>query len=106
MGGNGGSAFLSFFRADGSLISDITLSGLANGFYGFSREGGVNDIFGVSIWNADDGGIGFDNLKHDVASTINPAVPEPSTWAMMILGFAGVGLMAYRRKSKPVLMAV
>jgi len=26
------------------------------------------------------------------------AVPEPSTWAMLILGFAGVGFMAYRRK--------
>jgi outer membrane lipase/esterase len=31
-------------------------------------------------------------------------VPEPSTWAMMILGFAGIGFMAYRRKSKPALM--
>ena len=28
------------------------------------------------------------------------AVPEPSTWAMMILGFAGVGAMAYRRSRK------
>jgi hypothetical protein len=28
------------------------------------------------------------------------AVPEPSTWAMMILGFFGVGFMAYRRKSQ------
>jgi len=27
------------------------------------------------------------------------AVPEPSTWAMMILGFMSVGFMAYRRKS-------
>lgn len=27
-----------------------------------------------------------------------PAAPEPSTWAMMILGFAGVGFMAYRRR--------
>jgi hypothetical protein len=27
------------------------------------------------------------------------AVPEPSTWAMMILGFAGVGYMAYRRRN-------
>jgi hypothetical protein len=26
------------------------------------------------------------------------AVPEPSTWAMILLGFAGVGFMAYRRK--------
>ena len=33
------------------------------------------------------------------------AVPEPSTWAMVILGFAGVGFMAYRRKSKLALMA-
>ena len=38
--------------------------------------------------------------------TTTGAVPEPSTWAMMILGFAGVGFMAYRRKSKPALMAV
>jgi hypothetical protein len=28
------------------------------------------------------------------------AVPEPSTWAMMILGFAGVGFMTYRRRNK------
>ena len=28
------------------------------------------------------------------------AVPEPSTWAMMILGFAGVGFMTYRRSRK------
>ena len=36
---------------------------------------------------------------------ITTGVPEPSTWAMMLLGFAGVGVMAYRRKSKPALMA-
>jgi hypothetical protein len=29
------------------------------------------------------------------------AVPEPSTWAMLLLGFAGIGFTAYRRKSKP-----
>jgi outer membrane lipase/esterase len=32
-------------------------------------------------------------------------VPEPSTWAMMLLGFAGLGFMAYRRKSKSALTA-
>ena len=26
------------------------------------------------------------------------AVPEPSTWAMMVLGFCGLGVMAYRRR--------
>ena len=33
----------------------------------------------------------------------NAAVPEPSTWIMMIAGFAGLGFMAYRRKAKPAL---
>jgi len=28
------------------------------------------------------------------------AVPEPSTWAMMIPGFAGVGFMTYRRRKQ------
>lgn len=32
------------------------------------------------------------------------AVPEPSTWAMMILGFFGVGFMAYRRNSSMTAM--
>jgi PEP-CTERM motif-containing protein len=29
-----------------------------------------------------------------------PAAPEPSTWAMMILGFAGIGFMTYRRRKR------
>jgi hypothetical protein len=33
------------------------------------------------------------------------AVPEPSTWATMLLGFAGIGFMAYRRKARTALMA-
>jgi outer membrane lipase/esterase len=41
----------------------------------------------------------------DAFLTATGAVPEPSTWAMMLLGFAGIGFLAYRRKSKPALMA-
>lgn len=40
-----------------------------------------------------------------VGAPVVAAVPEPSTWAMMILGFCGVGFMAYRRKSKPAICA-
>jgi hypothetical protein len=48
----------------------------------------------------------FDNAGSFTATfSLSSAVPEPSTWAMMILGFAGIGFMAYRRKSKPILMA-
>jgi hypothetical protein len=28
------------------------------------------------------------------------AVPEPSTWAMMLIGFAGLGFMAYRQTKR------
>jgi hypothetical protein len=32
-----------------------------------------------------------------------PAVPEPSTWAMMILGFSGIGYLTYRRRNQRAL---
>jgi hypothetical protein len=32
--------------------------------------------------------------------TVAGAVPEPATWAMMMLGFFGVGFLAYRRKNQ------
>jgi hypothetical protein len=44
-------------------------------------------------------------LKTKFGDSAAAASKEPSTWAMMLLGFAGLGFMAYRRKSKPVLMA-
>jgi hypothetical protein len=36
---------------------------------------------------------------------IAAAVPEPSTWAMMILGFCGLGFMTYRRKNSALRLA-
>jgi hypothetical protein len=32
------------------------------------------------------------------------AVPEPTTWAMLVTGLAGLGFMAYRRNNKPAVM--
>jgi PEP-CTERM motif len=32
-----------------------------------------------------------------IGTPVVTAVPEPSTWAMMILGFLGIGFMMYRR---------
>jgi len=37
--------------------------------------------------------------------SIRGAVPEPATWAMMLLGFAGVGF-AMRRRRRPVLAQI
>ena len=44
------------------------------------------------------------NVDNIVVSAV-AAVPEPSTWAMMILGFAGVGFMAYRRRKSAAIAA-
>lgn len=32
------------------------------------------------------------------AFTVTSAVPEPSTWAMMLLGFLGLGFVSYRKR--------
>jgi PEP-CTERM motif len=40
----------------------------------------------------------------DMTGTL-AATPEPSTWAMMILGFACLGFIAYRRKNSAVRVA-
>jgi len=40
--------------------------------------------------------------------TVDPAVsavPEPATWAMLIVGFCGVGFLAYRRGGAPSAVA-
>jgi PEP-CTERM motif len=43
-------------------------------------------------------------LSDGVANGVAPTpggVPEPSTWAMLLLGFAGIGLAGYRRAREP-----
>jgi hypothetical protein len=49
------------------------------------------------------GGVAANEIT--IHASAGPTVPEPSTWAMMIIGFAGVGFMAHRRKSKRALMS-
>ena len=69
----------------------------------------VNSIFGMA---------GSGDFRIALESTITgsgggpesflavSAIPEPSTWAMLILGFLGVGFMAYRRKGQVALRLV
>ena len=47
----------------------------------------------------------LDTLVVDVTTGNVGAVPEPSTWTMMILGFLGLGFLAYRHQNKTALEA-
>jgi hypothetical protein len=65
----------------------------------------VNSPFSYSYQTGDlnNGTFVFDGEHLDLSSTtvsLAAAAPEPSTWAMMILGFAGIGAMAYRRRKQ------
>ena len=50
--------------------------------------------FGVVVATA------ADPLDYRVAGGVAASTPEPSTWAMMILGFAGLGFAGYRKSRK------
>lgn len=41
----------------------------------------------------------FSATGDPISLALAAAAPEPSTWAMIILGFCGLGFMAYRRRS-------
>ena len=105
---------------DGNNISSLSSYASAdNMLYSTSphiSQGGVSLVTSLDTYNLENY-IGVELIKYSVDSngyvtsgapvtfTIAEAVPEPSTWAMMLLGFAGLGFMAYRRKSTPALMA-
>jgi hypothetical protein len=45
--------------------------------------------------------VGETVLRQDISGYVQ-AVPEPGTWAMMLVGFAGIGV-AMRRRRRPAL---
>jgi PEP-CTERM motif-containing protein len=85
----------------GNFSQDFTLgsaAGLVSESITFSTSGGSLSF--TNLGPSDFLGLILDDVTLSSNVTNVAAVPEPSTWAMMILGFAGVGLMAYRRSRK------
>jgi len=107
-GSTEGAAISGFWAVDNIgqifLNGNDTGIGLAFGFPAFQQ------LNAFSIANSDWFVEGVNTLTFEVTDTGPPldlrvdgltaAVPEPSTWVMMILGFFGVGFMAYRRNGK------
>ena len=86
------------FKAVLSVAADTAPSGILTSTADFSHS--------LHLFIDVPDGFTFDTASHfNYATNAVGGVPEPSTWAMMILGFAGIGFMAYRRTSKPVFLA-
>lgn len=74
----------------------VTQTSTADGF-ATSNFFGVTDStpFTTILLTSEDESLALNNVQFGAAVS---AVPEASTWAMMILGFAGIGVLAYRRR--------
>jgi hypothetical protein len=73
-----------------------------NAYIQFAFSGGT---FNSVMLSSSQNSFESDNISFGPNSRVG-SVPEPSTWATLILGFTGVGFMSYRRKTKQASMAV
>ena len=91
--------------ANGVEILDSTFKSLsvAESFFRDSvidlglNSGPIDLTFGYNLVADGSGGFGFDFA---VGGAVPNAVPETSTWAMMLIGFVGLGFAAYPRSAK------
>ncbi len=89
-----------YLGGDNNTVQPIFLD-VDNGL-AFKIGGTQYDIVYNSYTTAECGGIGYclreggDPVPVTFALSAGSGVPEPSTWAMMLVGFAGFGLAGYR----------
>ena len=91
--------FAAFLQSntDGVLSPNYSAQALAPGWTLYSAIFTANA--GPYSFTFDFQGTGVPAADFVIDNASITAVPEASTWAMMILGFLGVGFMAYRRKA-------
>jgi hypothetical protein len=99
-GCSGGSGLLAGQSASGeftltfaSVLTELELQ------YAFTRFQSIDSGAPFNFNGASGVGIN-NNLTITPFDPNQPPVPEPATWAMMFLGFVGIGLLAMRRKRR------
>lgn len=95
-----GSLELEAFFLDGSPSKTFSYSPI-NGNTGFLLEAEENEVFSkVVLKSGDNPFFQFKQAEIGIAPAPPPAVPEPTTWAMMIGGLGLAGAALRRRKTQ------
>jgi hypothetical protein len=90
VGINEGVAALAAVAAGINQVNVLCIGGSAN----------CNFNAGTGSFNVNASFENFENtLKGKLVREITPGVPEPSTWAMMIIGFAGLAFASFRKRA-------
>jgi hypothetical protein len=88
------------------LPVDTCLAAVCLASFSLSEDRGNDRIFASGVatsFTLTDTGATFSGSIQEFG--IFATTPEPSTWAMLLIGFAGIGFMTYRRKAKSALLA-
>jgi hypothetical protein len=105
-----------FFSRPGPTVPEVTLDGTTNNLLActtsacidgfFFDQAGVDGTLGPGIPEfaegpsygnqVTDGFERYNATKLSITAISTSAVPEPSTWAMTLLGFAGLGVLGWR----------
>jgi hypothetical protein len=101
-----GSPFHAFEGSDPSLYgaSNLNFEGACTGLYDSLSQTVSTTVgteytlrFALSVFGQGSNGL---RISATDASAVTRAVPEPATWAMMLLGFGGIGMTVRRRCSR------
>jgi PEP-CTERM motif len=114
------SNFVSFYSGTngaGTLLGTVLASDLYSDFgsppidndnhAGYLISIGTSGDFGSVVMGTAPNASDFEfAITGASVTTFSPGVPEPSTWAMMMLGFAGLGYAGFRRSRQPVAISL
>jgi hypothetical protein len=83
---------------EGSIPIDVGAGHTAGGLWALMFGSGGSNGDPNTLYFAD----GINGEADGLFGALTVSVPEPSTWAMMLLGFAGLGFFGYRASRKEV----
>jgi hypothetical protein len=98
--GNGFAVTIDGYTLTGADL--VALGATDNGSHSQPTSNELVTISGLGAFTKAD----FSSTKNSFEFSIGPGVPEASTWAMMTLGFVGLGYAAFRRNTKGRALAI